>query len=82
MPITTYTHTLSLFSHSQILENSSPRGGKIRTQSAVIAGIFAGGTCAIELDSTYTTDIVLWHVPSPRGHRVPFVYSDFHGELA
>ena len=51
------------------------------TQSAVIAGVFAGRACTVELDSTYTTDIILWPIPSPRGHSVPFFDGDFHGVL-
>lgn len=50
-------------------------------ESAIIARVFAGWTCAVKLDSTYTTNIILGHIPSPRGHRVPFFDSDFHGEL-
>lgn len=51
------------------------------TQSAIIARVFAGRTCAVELYSTYTTDIILWHIPSPRGHRIPFFDGDFHDVL-
>ena len=52
-----------------------------RTESAVVAGIFAGGTRAVELHSADAADVVLGHVPSPGGHRVPFFDGDFHGVL-
>lgn len=52
--------------------------GKQLTQGAIVARVFAGGTCAVELDAAYAADIILGHVPSPRGHRVPFFDGDFH----
>ena len=51
------------------------------TQSTVIAWIFTRRTGSVELDSAYTTDIILWHIPSPRGHGVPFFDGDFHGVM-
>lgn len=48
-------------------------------QSTVIAWVFARRTGSVELDSTYTADIILWHIPSPGGYGVPFFDGDFHG---
>ena len=52
--------------------------GTQHTKSAVIPGILACGTCSIELDATYPTNVIFWHVPSPGRYRVPFLYGDFH----
>ena len=49
-----------------------------RTESAVVPGIFACGTCSIELHTTYSTDVIFRHVPSPGSYRVPFLDGDFH----
>ena len=48
------------------------------TKSAVVPGILACGTCSIELHTTYSTDVIFRHVPSPGRYRVPFLYGDFH----
>ncbi|MCJ1375422.1 hypothetical protein MMC20_006657 [Loxospora ochrophaea] len=48
------------------------------TQGAIVAGIFACGTCPIELDAANAADIILRHIPSPRGHGVPLPYSHLH----
>lgn len=35
------------------------------TQGTVVTGIFASRACPVELYSTDTADIFLWHVPAP-----------------
>ena len=49
------------------------------TQSAIITGIFACRTGTIELDSTYTANIVLGLVPSPGSYCIPLFDGDLHG---
>jgi hypothetical protein len=53
-----------------------------RTQLAVITGILACGTCAIEMHLTDTTDIVLRDVPSPCSYSIPFPDCYFHSVSA
>ena len=52
--------------------------GTQHTKSAVVPGILACGTCSIELDATYPTNVIFWHVPSPGRYCVPFLYGNFH----
>ena len=56
--------------------------GTEHTKSAVVPRILACGTCSIELDATYPTNVIFRHVPSPGRYRVPFLYGDFHIGLA
>ena len=54
----------------------------VHTKSAVVPRILACGTSSIKLDTTYSTNVIFRHVPSPGRYRVPFLYGDFHGESA
>lgn len=53
--------------------------GGLFTQSTVVAGVFAGGAGAVELDATDAADVVFGHVPAPGGDGVPGFDGDFHG---
>lgn len=48
------------------------------TQTTVISWIFASRTCAIKVNLTDTANIVVWDIPSPGSHGVPFPDSDLH----
>jgi hypothetical protein len=48
------------------------------TQTAVIPGVFAGGTGAVEMNLANTADIVVWYIPPPGSYRVPFGDLDLH----
>ena len=48
------------------------------TDRTVIAGKFALWTCAIELHATDTAEVVVRHVPSPRGDGVVGCDFDLH----
>ena len=48
------------------------------TQSTFITRVFARGTCSVELHSTYTANVIFWHIPSPGRYGVPFFDSDLH----
>lgn len=50
------------------------------TQWAVVAGVFACGTCPIKVDLTDATNIVFGNVPSPGRDRVPLFDLDLHLE--
>jgi hypothetical protein len=49
-----------------------------RTQRTLIARKLALGTSAIVRIATDTADIVVGHIPAPRGDGIPFSYRDFH----
>lgn len=70
------------FSHHyvELISRSWLRRGA-PTQRAVIAGKLAGRTGAVELDSTDATDFIFWHVPCPRGYRVPLLDLDLHCQV-
>ena len=51
---------------------------KAHTQTAIITWVFTRRTCAIEMNLADTTNIVIWDIPSPRCHGVPFLDFDLH----
>lgn len=48
------------------------------TDGAIVAGEFALGACAVELNTTDAAHIVFGHVPPPRGHGVVRDNVDLH----
>lgn len=52
------------------------------TQCAIVARIFARGTCAVKLHATDTANIVFRHIPSPCRHSVPLLDRDLHPSIA
>jgi hypothetical protein len=54
------------------------RGGRWQTKRTVVAGKPAIRTCAVELDATDSTYIVVRNVPVPACYCIPFFDFDFH----
>ena len=51
-----------------------------RTQSTVVAGIFALWARSVELYPADTADVLIRHIPLPRGDSIPLLYDDLHYE--
>ena len=67
------------YGHRQRVDwfSTSPRWVEL-TDATIIAWIFACWACAVKVDLTDTTNIIVGDVPTPSRDTVPSLYFDLH----